>query len=228
MRKIIFVSFLLFYKIFCVAENNYFDFSLSRYLIDENKETVVNFKYELEGFTEELFLIKPVIENGIVEIFNPEKNSWASSYSLFSDLPNLQKEMLIRVKGFGMDKTGLYFEILNLSNGQVYLTPKKEVWSKKVYEKYLENLNKKIKKDIVLRTEEEVVPEETFESVVLKDFQKDSIYKKLYEKITTDYFYLTVFLEFMIFFYLGFRKRKNIFTRVDFESRTYGVNGKIP
>lgn len=228
MKYSIFLILLLIFTYRVQAYSCYFDFSLSRYLIDEDKETVVDFKYELEGFNEKLFLVKPFIANGIVEVFNPEKNIWASSFSLVSDLPNLQKEMLIRVKGFGIEKTGLFFEILNLSNGQVYLTPKKEVWSKKVYEKYLENLNKKIKKDIVLRTEEEVVPEETFESVVLKNFQKDSIYKKLYEKITTDYFYLTVFLEFMIFFYLGFRKRKNIFTRVDFESRTYGVNGKIP
>jgi len=224
----IFIALIVFYRILCIAENNYFDFSLNRYLIDENKETVVNFKYKLEGYDEKLFLVKPFIENGIIEVFNPENNLWVSSFSLVSDLPDIQKEMLIRIKGFGTEKTELYFEILNLSNGQVYITPKKYVWSKKVYEKYLEDLNKKIKGDLVLKNEGEGVQEETLDGVFLKDSSRESIYKKLYEKITTDYFYLTVFLEFMIFFYLGFRKRKNIFTRVDFESRTYGVNGKIP
>ena len=136
--------------------------------------------------------------------------------------------MLIRVKGFGIEKTNLYFEILNLSNGRVYLTPKKEVWSEKIYGKYLDKVNKKIKENLVLKNEEENIPEETLESVVLKDFRENRLYKKLYEKATGDYFYLLVFLEFLIFFYIGFRKSKNSFTRLDFKSRTYGVNGKIP
>jgi len=227
-RKIIFIVLVFIYRVVCVAENNYFDFSLSRYLIDENKETVVDFKYELEGFTEKLLLVKPFITNGIVEVFNPEKNLWVSSFSLVSDLPNIQKEMLIRIKGFGIEKTDLYFEILNLSNGQVYLTPKKYIWSKKVYEKYLEDLNKKIKGDLVLKNEGEGVQEETLDSVFLKDFNRGSIYRKLYEKITEDYFYLLVFFEFLIFSYVGFRKSKNSVKRIDFESRTYGVSGKIP
>jgi hypothetical protein len=224
----IFLILLLIFTYRVQAYSCYFDFSLSRYLIDEDKETVVDFKYELEGFNEKLFLVKPFIANGIVEVFNPEKNIWASSFSLVSDLPHLQKEMLIRVKGFGIEKTNLYFEILNLSNGRVYLTPKKEVWSEKVYEKYLDNVNKKIKENSVLKNEGENIPEETLESVVLKDFRENRLYKKLYEKATGDYFYLLVFLEFLIFFYIGFRKNKNGFTRLDFKSRTYGVNGKIP
>ncbi|HNU76412.1 MAG TPA: hypothetical protein PKL88_01695, partial [bacterium] len=61
----IFIALIVFYRILCIAENNYFDFSLNRYLIDENKETVVNFKYKLEGYDEKLFLVKPFIENGI-------------------------------------------------------------------------------------------------------------------------------------------------------------------
>lgn len=224
----IFIALIVFYRILCIAENNYFDFSLNRYLIDENKETVVNFKYKLEGYDEKLFLVKPFIENGIIEVFNPENNLWVSSFSLVSDLPNIQKEMLIRIKGFGTEKTELYFEILNLSNGQVYITPKKYVWSKKVYEKYLEDLNKKIKGDLVLKNEGEGVQEETLDGVFLKDSSRESIYKKLYEEITEDCFYLLVFVEFLIFFYLGFRKSKNSVKRIDIESRTYGVNGKIP
>jgi len=224
----IFIALIVFYRILCIAENNYFDFSLNRYLIDENKETVVNFKYKLEGYDEKLFLVKPFIENGIIEVFNPENNLWVSSFSLVSDLPDIQKEMLIRIKGFGTEKTELYFEILNLSNGQVYITPKKYVWSKKVYEKYLEDLNKKIKGDLVLKNEGEGVQEETLDGVFLKDSSRESIYKKLYEKITEDYFYLLVFFEFLIFFNLGFRKSKKNVKRIDIESRTYGVNGKIP
>ncbi len=224
----IFIALIVFYRILCIAENNYFDFSLNRYLIDENKETVVNFKYKLEGYDEKLFLVKPFIENGIVEVFNAEKNIWASSFSLVSDLPNLQKEMLLRVKGFGIEKTDLYFEILNLSNGQVYLTPKKEVWSKKVYGKYLEELNEKIKGDLMLKNEGESFTEETVDSAFLKDFSRGSIYEKMYEKITDGYFYLLIFFEFLIFFYIGFMKSKNSVKRIDFESRTYGVNGKIP
>ena len=178
----IFIALIVFYRILCIAENNYFDFSLNRYLIDENKETVVNFKYKLEGYDEKLFLVKPFIENGIIEVFNPENNLWVSSFSLVSDLPDIQKEMLIRIKGFGTEKTELYFEILNLSNGQVYITPKKYVWSKKVYEKYLEDLNKKIKGDLVLKNEGEGVQEETLDGVFLKDSSRESIYKNYMKK----------------------------------------------
>jgi len=227
-RKIIFFTLILLYKIFCIAEGGYFDFSLSRYLIDENREMVVDVKYRLDGFIEDIFIVKPVIENGTVEIFNPEKNLWASSFSLVSDLPDLKKEMLIRVKGFGIEKTNLYFEILNLSDGQVHLTPKKEVWSKKVYEKYLENLNKKIERDAILKNEAGEPSEEIMESVVLKDFGENSVFKKLYQKITNDYFHLLVFFDFLIFFYIGFGKNKNNSPKLDFKSRTYGVNGKIP
>ena len=92
----------------------------------------------------------------------------------------------------------------------------------------MEDLNKKIKGDLVLKNEGEGVQEETLDSVFLKDFNRGSIYRKLYEKITEDYFYLLVFFEFLILFYVGFRKSKNSVKRIDFESRTYGVNGKIP
>ena len=228
MKYSIFLILLLIFTYRVQAYSCYFDFSLSRYLIDEDKETVVDFKYELEGFNEKLFLVKPFIANGIVEVFNPEKNLWVSSFSLVSYIPNIQKEMLIRIKGFGIEKTELYFEILNLSNSRVYVTPKKEVWSKKVYEKYLEELNKKIKGDLMLKTEGESIVEETLDSAFLKDFNRGSIYRKLYEKITEDYFYLLVFFEFLIFSYVGFRKSKNSVKRIDFESRTYGVSGKIP
>lgn len=227
MRKVVFIALIVLYRILCIAETTYFDFSLNRYLIDENKEKVVNFKYELEGFDEGLFLVKPFISNGVVEVFNPEKNMWVSSFSLVSDLPTLQKEMLIKIKGFGIEKTCLYFEILNLSNGQVYITPKKEIWSKKVYEKYLENLNKKIKGDLVLKNEGEGAEEEILDSVFLKDLSRESVYKKVCDKITKDYFYLLVFFEFSIFFYAGSKKGKKGVKKIDFESRTYGVDGKI-
>lgn len=143
MRIIYFVALSIALSPTVLAFTN-FDFSLGRYLLDSDKEIKVSFDYELENYQENNFLVRPVVNNGMVEIMNLEKRSWVSSFGLLSDLPFIQKEMFIKIKGFETQKSSLYFEIFNTAGGDVYKTPEKNIWSKHVYKGYLEKLRENL------------------------------------------------------------------------------------
>jgi len=81
-----------------------------------------------------------VIGKGVIEIFDKKNNTWVSSVFPSSTFPNLEETMLIRARGIETEKTLLWFEIKNIKTGKVYLTPSKNIWSKKVYEGYIEEL----------------------------------------------------------------------------------------
>jgi hypothetical protein len=148
-----------------------FDFSLGRYLLDNDKEIKVSFNYDLENYQENNFLVRPVVNNGMIEIMNPEKGSWVSSFGLLSDLPFIQKEMFIKIKGFETQKSTLYFEIFNTASGDIYKTPEKSIWSKYVYKGYLEELRENL--DLSFKESTESSQESFFIKVANLDVGKD-------------------------------------------------------
>jgi len=122
------------------AEFTQFDFSLDEYIISNENYFKVNFKYLISGYDESDFLVRPIIGNGIIEILNDDKE-WISSYDYLFNLPSLKESVRVKVKGLESDKSYLYFEIYNTKNGEIYQTPKKDIWTNSVYSKYLEKFN---------------------------------------------------------------------------------------
>ncbi len=212
------------------AEFTQFDFSLGRYLVDNDKEIIVNFDYLLSGYEDKDFLVRPVIENGIVEIFNAGNNSWVSSFDLISDFPILKKEMIIKISGLYVEKSSLIFEIYNTKSGENYTTPAKGVWSGKVYSKYLDKLNAGLSKNLVLKEEVVFKPVEYLESTLVGESEeKWDLWSKL-DSVPKTYFLILSTMSFLVFFLLGLKfkiRQKKKSKILDIESRVYGVSGKI-
>jgi len=188
-----------------------FDFSLGRYLLDDDKEIKVSFDYNLENYQENNFLVRPVVNNGMVEIMNPDKGVWVSSFGLLSDFPFIQKEMFIKIKGFETQKSSLYFEIFNTVSGDIYKTPEKNIWSKHIYKGYLEKLRENL--EIRLKESTESSQESSLLKIANLDVEKgkkDNSKNK--DVITSTFSYLFLFF---IFFIIGYRVLKNRIKRDD-------------
>jgi hypothetical protein len=145
--RIIFVKILIFFSvlIFIVrvsyAASVNFDFSLKEHLVSENIKIPVSFSYLLLGYKDMDFLVKPMIGNGNVEIFNPERNLWVGNFSSTNLFPKLSKNMFIRFQNLKADRTYLWFEISDVWGGKKYITPKKYVWGEEIYDGYVEEVN---------------------------------------------------------------------------------------
>ena len=182
-----------------------FDFFLGRYLLDSDKEIKVSFDYDLENYQEKNFLVRPVVNNGMVEIMNTEKGSWISSFGLLSDLPSIQKEMFIKIKGFETQKSSLYFEIFNTVSGDLYKTPEKNIWSKHVYKGYLEELRENLEFRLKESTESsQEISSLSIANLDVADDKKDNSKNK--DTIINVISYPFLFL---VFFVIGYRVLKN-------------------
>lgn len=184
-----------------------FDFSLKEYLVSENVETTVFFSYLLSGYINKDFLVKPLIGNGTVEIFNSEKNEWIGSFSSTNSFPKISESMLVRFQNLIVDKTYLWFEIKNVKDGSTYFTPKKYIWGEKTYYGYVEEINysllnqtnpaKEINSDVIEVTETSAASQSSYLGFM------ESIPKKYYM-----YFSVLVFIVSAVFGFL-YRKREN-------------------
>ncbi len=141
MRYFLAVFFLFFFNKFSYAEFSNFDFSCDSYLYRKDIPQSVSFKYLLSGYEEKDFLIRPLLQNGFIEILNKDTGTWVSSLVLLNSLPTLDKSMKVRISGVELEKTSLSFEIYNTKNGEVYKTPNKDIWSDRVYFDYVNKIN---------------------------------------------------------------------------------------
>ena len=146
MRAIFFKTFIFFITLFYLVSVSYalstnFDFSLKEYLVSENTETEVYFSYLLSGYENKDFVVKPLMGNGTVAIFNPEDKKWMGSFSSLDCLPKISENLIIRFQNLNVNKTYLWFEIENLRDGKTYFTPKKNIWGEKIYDGYVEEIN---------------------------------------------------------------------------------------
>ena len=126
-KRIFFVLLLTLISQEVLAKDTYFDFSLEKPFIESGSEFEVMFRHKLEGFTEEDFLVSPVVNRGLVRFGS---GKFSVSYP-------------VSVTGFG--KISLSFDIWNLKTGEIYKTPVRSIWSTLVYSKYIEKLNNNLR-----------------------------------------------------------------------------------
>lgn len=230
MKKLIFLFTLTLCFFNSYANSTNFDFYLGRYLVDKDEEIKVHFKYDLQNFNEDNFLVRPVIENGLVEIYNMGNNSWADSSSTLPSLPALNKEMTIKIRGFEIEKTALYFQIFNTYTGEIYTTPKKPIWSKKIYSKYLEKVNDKVFGNVVSKKDSEVTDVNYLDQAQISPSPRGSNLDNIIDKFSKEFFYLIPLFIFVTSFFIGFKNKSReneVRKNLDIEARVYGVNGKI-
>lgn len=229
MKYLIFIITLLLFCYNSYAEFTNFDFKVDKYYAEDKEEINVEFKYSLDGYVDKDFQIRPVILNGIIEILNQESGKWVSSYGLTTDLPNLKNKMLIRVRGISVEKTEIFFEIRNINTSELYLTPKKYIWSSKVYKDYLKRIkifrNEKESEEI---TESDVL-ESSFsnniEQIEEKGTKGVSLGEKM-NKIPKIFFLLLGIISFIASFIIGYTKRIDFLWFIHKKKRIW-MNGKI-
>lgn len=214
MKYLIYLIILLCSCYISYADFTNFDFRLGKYLIEENKELSVEFNYSLKGFKETGFLVRPFISNGIIEILNEVKGIWVPTYGIVSNFSYLNKNTVIRVKGLSIEKTELWFEVINIGTGDVFLTPKRYVWGNKVYENYIGKVNNNINNNNEEVSEENVLGFSVFESSQSKkggesENNENNLWKRL-ENIPKVYFFVLSIVVFVSSLVLGFvYKRKD-------------------
>ena len=229
-KYVIFLIVSIVMAVVCSADFTAFDFSLGRYIVDENMGIKVDFQFSLFGYEKEDFLVRPVIKNGIVEIFNSSEGVWVSSDSPLSKLPYLEDSVFIRIRGLGVEKSVIYFEIFNTVNGESYKTSEKTIWSNEVYSEYIESVNKVLDGNKVLK-EEINLQEFNYLDEVKIDFDEkmtdNLVFSTFPGKIGLFFIYL---LSFFISYYIGYKREGKKLCRrlvLDASSRIYGVSGKI-
>lgn len=230
MKYYAFFTMLILYRVLCRAEFTNFDFYLGRYLIDEGKSLKVTFKNSLSGYEESDFLLRPISDKGIVEVYSQKSGTWVGTGSSMDQLPSLEDDILIKINGFEVEKTFLYFEVFNTVTGEVYKTPKKTIWSYKVYSKYLESVNKVLSNRKILK-EESNSENITYLNSIKLAANKDKMHLfNTVSEISDLHLYPILGILFFISCYIGYSREKNLRSKkisIDTQSRIYISGGKI-
>ena len=153
-----------------------------------------------------------------------------SSDTNLSNLPSFEDTVVIRIKGLGVEKSGIYFEVFNTVSGVLYKTPQKAIWSREVYSEYIKSVNKVLMHKKTIREEKDVVDYEYLNSAEIDTSGEDSIDFNKHSNLDRVYIFIAFILSFLITYFIGcrvelrkYREKKNL----DISSRVYSVNGKI-
>jgi hypothetical protein len=121
---------------------DYFDFLPSAKLLDYDGTVFVKIFYDLKDYREKDFLVRPISDNGLIFIYDDLRNTWQAGNALWSELPYLQREMRLKLKGYRF--LGVHLQILNLLTGETYQTPSYKFWFRDNYRNYTKTVNNNI------------------------------------------------------------------------------------
>jgi len=141
-----FFSFLILFQNTSLAKNTFFDFNLPSKLLLLNYEYKVTFEHLISQSEEKDFTVKPVMGNGIIEIYDPERNIWIKQNDFRSNFPKLSSEMKVRMISFGEYKSEICFEIQHTKTTVLYKTPCKTYWDRSSLSGYINLINDRILK----------------------------------------------------------------------------------
>ncbi len=140
-KSILFCFSILLISQSSLAEPQEVDFSINKNLITQDGEILVSFDPVLSKKSPRQFLVRPVLENGNVFIFNFRSNKWVSSGALWTELPRLEEVMKLRISATGLEKTSLKLILKDPERNLEIETRSKPVWGKRIYSNYIESVN---------------------------------------------------------------------------------------
>jgi len=143
--RLFLVCLLLSFGVSYAAIPVYFDFSLPKKIADTNNELTVVNHYNLVDILEDRFLIRPVVLNGGIEIFDQAKQDWVMGSAVWSSMPRLSRSMQLKLRGSYVS-TDVYFQILDTKTSTIYETPKHILFNRVWFKDYIERLNINISK----------------------------------------------------------------------------------
>ncbi|MBT7350406.1 hypothetical protein HN803_06495 [candidate division WWE3 bacterium] len=127
------------------ASSYYFDFSTSPYT-NSNNELEVAMKYQLRGYEDSRFRIKPVLEEaGAVQIYT---DGYFQTLNDWDEMPFLNSELKLRLLSNNFHTKNLIFQIQDIQTAQIYETPKHQINSRLWFSNYLNELNKSLSRMI--------------------------------------------------------------------------------
>jgi len=149
MKEVVFAILLIIFISNAYAQD-YFVFHLASNKLPFDNELGVEFFYNLEGYKDSEFLVRPKISRGSIEIYEKKNSIWISQNGLWTTMPTLEKEMKTKVLLEG--EADMWFEIQNMLDQEIYTTPKEKIWGGNLYGNYIDLINQNLR---YLMTEEE-------------------------------------------------------------------------
>ena len=128
---------------FCFAEEKYFDFVSKSGVIGLDGSYEAELLFDVEEEYQENLLVRPRIDKGkgVVNIYNSETRVWTAGNGDWSKMPEISREVRLRIFGIEDETTEIYFEILDKKTAKLHLTPSKTIYGRRVHEQYIEKLN---------------------------------------------------------------------------------------
>lgn len=159
------VSLFLFTFLMCsfsaYAKESYFDFYTDSYVLDSSSALNIKIVFNMDEAAVPRFIVRPIVEHGAISIWDESNETWILGNSLWSTLPKLQKEFLIKVIGLDAKNTNLHFLIQDTKTAEIYETPKKPIWDFSNKKNYILKLNENIlswEESRALLASESIVP----------------------------------------------------------------------
>jgi hypothetical protein len=134
------------YQVIAYSRDIYFDYNFPTRLLLVGYDYKISFSYLISGAEANDFTVRPVMENGMIEILDEEKNYWVNQNDFRFNFPKLRSEMKVRIVGFAGRKSEICFEIQHMKSTRIYETPCRAYWSRVLMGKYLALINDKILK----------------------------------------------------------------------------------
>lgn len=142
MKVLGFAVCLLIMVSYTYADQVYFDFNIADRMFYSGREKFVGIKYALAGYSESDFIIRPVSDSQIFEIYNSRKGKWINEATTWMNYPDLSDNIKLRIDKIPGDKEDLFFSIQNRISGEIYATPVKKIFYSSSYNEYSKRVNK--------------------------------------------------------------------------------------
>lgn len=141
MKIHIYIFVILILSNFLSYSQTFFDYSLDKNLVSQDGVVEVNLYFDIPKQFQDQFLIRPVLDNGLMYIYNPKVQSWINSNDLWSNMPDLSEKVKVKVASTSFEKVSLKFVIKNTYTQKEFETLAKPIWGKKIYKNYIGTIN---------------------------------------------------------------------------------------
>ena len=123
----------------------FFDYRLNSSIFDFSSRLEVEMLYNIVGnFAQGRFVVKPILANGVVSVYDPAVGEWVAANDLWTSMPVLAQKMRVRMNSMGVEKSQLSFEIMDTKTTQIYKTPPHMVWNNKTQAEYIAKINESL------------------------------------------------------------------------------------
>lgn len=105
----------------------YFDFVPQSFLLRRNGEMYVQLYHKVPTKYLDSLKVRVVTDVGLSYILDPSTNNWIYSNEFWTNQPNLNNRLKVKVKS-AVSPLTMHFDILDPLTGTIYSTVSKKIW----------------------------------------------------------------------------------------------------